>query len=184
MEAMRNKRQKVTLNHSIKTVLTDTLFKQFVPYEAIVRENPRTITHYHSYGGLSKFFDGLTSEILYGKLCPHDSTTGIWLPPRVHCPDCWETMIWAPIDFYEARVYTHSTTNFPGAGFQASVPCPLISIEIPGVCTKFMSYLSEGEPYIGMPIEPVFRTKHPTYTILDISWIPRKSTMVRQEHKK
>ncbi|MDP3769553.1 MAG: hypothetical protein U1A23_03840 [Candidatus Sungbacteria bacterium] len=179
---MRKKLQKVTLNPA-KTVLIDTLFKQFVPSDVIVRENPRTITHYHSYGGLSKFFDGLTNEILYGTLCLHDRATGIWLPPRVHCPDCWETMIWAPIDFYEACVYTHSTTNLPGAGFQASVPCPLISIEIPGVCTKFMSYLSEGEPYIGMPIEPVFRTKKPTYTILDISWIPRKSTALRQERK-
>ena len=75
----------------------------------------------------------------------------------------------------KATVYTHSMTNLPGAGFMLSTPCPLISVEIPGVCTKFMSYLSEfgeGEPYIGMPVKPVFRTDRPTYTVLDVSWVP------------
>jgi uncharacterized OB-fold protein len=84
-------------------------------------------------------------------------------------------MSWKKVNTMGARVYTHSTINLPGAGFMMTTPCPLISIEIPGVCTKFMSYLSEfgkGEPYIRMPVKPVFRTENPTYTILDISWVP------------
>ena len=175
---MHNKRQRVAINRNIKTALVEVLFKQFVPPEIIVRENPRTITHHHSYGGLSPFFQGLTEEKLFGTVCHacFSSQHDIWLPPRVDCPDCWGKMHWLAIDTSQATVYTHSITNLPGAGFKANTPCPLISVEIPGVCTKFMSYLSQfgkDEPYIGMPIRPVFRTKHPTYTILDISWIPK-----------
>lgn len=175
MATMPKTRQRVTIDATITPILVESFFKQLVPSGIIVRENPRTITHYHSYGGLSPFFQGLTKGVLWGTIC-HCMNTGIWLPPRVHCPDCWEYMQWKIIDTSHATVYTHSTTNLPGAGFKASTPCPLISVEIPGVCTKFMSYLSEfsdGEPYIGMPIKPVFRTEHPTYTILDISWIPK-----------
>ena len=160
---------------NVKTVLVKSLFKQHIPPGVIVRENPRAITHYHSYGGLSKFFEGLAKGVLYGTVCDACGTTGIWLPPRVHCPDCWELMHWVEVDTHGAAVYTYSTTNYPGAGFKASVPCPLISVDVPGVCTKLMSYLSKfgaGEPFIGMRIRPVFRMKHPTYTILDVSWVP------------
>lgn len=174
---MSKPRQKVVLSPDIHTVLVKNLFKQNVPENIIVRENPSTITHYHTYGGISKFFRGLSSGRLMGTVCPSNGckATGLWLPPRTHCPDCWEEMIWFDIDTFEARVYTHSTTNYPGAGFKASVPCPLISVEIPGVCTKFMSYLSEfgeGEPYIGMLVRPVFNTERPTCSILDVSWVP------------
>lgn len=165
-------RQRVRLSEDIKTRLVSNFSKQSVPPSIIVRENPRTITHYHSYGGISRFFDGLARSILMGTSCDTCQTTGIWLPPRVHCPDCWSVMRWVIIDTRDSKVYTHSMTNYPGAGFKASVPCPLISVEIPGVCTKFMSYLSEfgeGEPYVGMSIRPIFKPR-PTYTILDISW--------------
>lgn len=159
-----------------KIKLVDILFRQNVPSGVLVIENPRNITHFHSYGGLSKFFDSLAKGKLLGTWCGLCRTTGVWLPPRVHCPDCWETMHWVEIDTSGAMVYTHSTTNYPGAGFKASVPCPLISVEIPGVCTKLMSYLSEfgeGEPYVGMPVRPVFEMKNPTHTILDLSWVFR-----------
>src|SRR3989344_921876 len=172
-------RQRVTLLPVVETKLVDKFFGIEVSDECIVRENPRSIIHRHSYGGLSFFFEMLTQGELWGTQCTNPSCdcVGIWLPPRVHCPDCWDEMNWVPVSTADVKVYTHSTTNLPGAGFMMTVPCPLISLEIPGVCTKFMSYLSEfgeGEPYIGMPVKPVFRTKDPTSTILDISWVPNE----------
>jgi hypothetical protein len=61
---------------------------------------------------------------------------------------------------------------YPGALFRASVPCPLISVAIEGVCTRIMSYLAEGEPEIGMSIKARFNTENPTHKILDLSWVP------------
>ena len=53
------------------------------------------------------------------------------------------------------------------------MPCELISVEIDGVTTVIMSQLIGAKPEIGMPIEPVFNTANPTFTILDLSWKPR-----------
>lgn len=152
-------------------------FKQKIPDDFLVRYNPREIMHAHSYGGISRFFKGLAEGVLTGTKCYEcgGPEGNIWLPPRAHCPDCWREMVWITIDTIGAKIYSHSTTNLPGAGFNGTVPCPLISLEIPNVLTKPMSYLSrfgEGEPYIGMPVKPVFRKKSPTYTILDVSWVP------------
>lgn len=173
----KKERKKVVLRDTGNPALILEWFKEKVPPEILVKCNPKFLVHAHSYGGLSKFFKGLTHGALYGTKCwDCGGVNGnIWLPPRVHCPDCWKETVWMTVDTTGAKVYTHSTTNLPGAGFKGSVPCTLISVDIPGTCTKFMSYMSEcgeGEPYIGMPVRPAFNTKDPTYTILDVSWVP------------
>lgn len=173
-------RQKVVIAPEAEGVLVAELFKRQVPDGVWVLKNPKHVVHNHSYGGVSRFFEGLTQGKIFETFCPRcciNHGGALWLPPRVDCPDCWGKMGWFEIDVMGrgATVYSHSVTNLPGAGFKGTVPCPLISVEIPGVCTKMMSYLSEfgeGEPYIGMPIRPVFRTERPTRTILDLSWIP------------
>jgi hypothetical protein len=35
-----------------------------------------------------------------------------------------------------------------------------------------MGYLRRGEPAIGDRVVPIFATKSPTYTILDLAWVP------------
>jgi len=172
---MSQKKQTVRFLKEDAGQLATELFRQNIPKEYLVLINEKKITHYHSYGSLSPFFENLIKGKLMGTICVFCENAKAWLPPRTHCPDCWKQMEWVKINTAGAKVYTHSTTNYPGAGFKLSVPCPLISVDIPGVYTKFMSYLSKfgnGEPYIGMPIKPVFRKNNPTYTILDISWIP------------
>lgn len=169
------RRKKAIITDANSEVLIKELFRQSVPEGILVRANPRAITHYHSYGGLSQFFLGLAEGKLMGTQCLKCGQIPVWIPPRVHCPDCWAEMSWVVVQPYGAKVYSHSITNLPGAGFKGSVPCPLISVEIPGVCTKPMGYLlkfSKGEPYIGMPVKPYFRKKNPTYTILDLAWVP------------
>jgi len=166
-------RQKVILD-TASGKLIQTLFKQAVPPCIRVVENPKKIVHMHSYGGLSYFFHGLTEGVLRGTRCLRCESK-IWLPPRVHCPDCWREMMWWKVNTEGARVYSYSVTHYPGAGFKGTAPCPLISLEVPNVCTNMMGYLAEfgeGEPYIGMPVRPVFRTKNPTWTILDLAWVP------------
>lgn len=139
--------------------------------DPLVVKNHKDITHFHSYGGLTPFFRGLEAGKLMATRCTRCKGAQSWLPPRVHCPDCLEPTEWheAPL---EGRVYTFSTVQYPGMGFKLTTPCPLISVELPGVCTKLMSYLQEGEPYVGMPIRAVFRREQPTHTILDLAWVP------------
>lgn len=150
--------------------------------DPIVLEKPRAPTHIHTYGGETPFFKGLTEGRLLATRCanpdcdPSGMAGYLHLPPRVYCPDCLEKMVWEDITeraATTARVHTHIRVERPGAFNRVPMPCQLISVEIDGVATILMSVLSEGEPEIGLEIEPVFNTSKPTFTILDLSWRPR-----------
>ena len=99
-------------------------------------------------------------------------------------------MAWLEWSTKNAEVLAFSLVEYSDAYAKNSL-LPLITIKIPGIEsieTNFMSYMSEfgeGEPYIGMPIKPVFRTENPTYTILDISWVPDDERIeIRLKEKK
>lgn len=141
--------------------------------DPLVIKNPKTWYHIHSYGGWGKFFKGLAQGKLLGTKCVNSdcAENRIWLPPRCECPDCWHNMEWteAPTT---GKVYTWSEVKYPGELFRLPAGTSLISIELDGVCTKFMSYMKEGKPEIGMSVKAVFNTKKPTNTILDVAWLP------------
>src|SRR5690606_22677641 len=53
--------------------------------------NPRDMTYMHSYGGEAIFFESLSQGKLLATRCDDpgcDSNGTIYLPFRVHCPDC------------------------------------------------------------------------------------------------
>ncbi|HEC42160.1 MAG TPA: hypothetical protein ENI20_04955 [Bacteroides sp.] len=144
----------------------------------MVVKNLKDHFHLHTYGRLTAFFKGLTKGKLLGTRCTNSvcEENRIWLPPRVYCPDCFTTMEWVEAPRV-GKIYTHSTILYPGNGFKLSTPCPLISVQIDGVCTKLMSYLKEDKPEIGLPIKAIFNTQEPTYTILDLAWVPVQSSV-------
>ncbi len=141
--------------------------------EPMVIKNLKTWYHMHSYGGWSKFFQGLKQGKLLGTKCtnPDCSAKEIFIPPRPDCVDCWHRAEWVEVK-PEGTIYTYSEITYPGELFRAEAPVHLISVDIPGVCTKLMSYLWEGTPEFGMPIKAQFNTKDPTNTILDLCWVP------------
>lgn len=141
--------------------------------DPLVIKNEKSHYHIHTYGGWGKFFKGLREKKLLATRCTNTECeeNRLWLPPRCECPDCWHATEWVEAPTV-GKVYTHSTVLYPGAPFRAGIPCPLISVEIEGVCTKLMSYLKEGKPEIGMQVKAVFNTEKPTNTILDLAWIP------------
>lgn len=140
----------------------------------LVIQNPKTWSHYHSYGGWGRFFEGLRQEKLLATRCADRDCPEhrMWLPPRCECPDCWGKMEWCEAP-QEGRIYTWSVVKYPGELFKLPPETPLISVEIEGVCTKLMSWLKEGDPAIGMPVRAVFNTRKPTNSVLDLAWIPR-----------
>ena len=155
------------------TIELDGTVAEVISSDPLVIKNQKNWYHIHTYGGWGKFFKGLQQGKLLATRCTNAECQEkrLWVPPRCECPDCWHEMEWieAPTS---GKIYTHSTVLYPGAPFRASIPCPLISIDLEGVCTKLMSYLKEGEPEIGMPVRAVFNTKKPTNTILDLAWVP------------
>lgn len=140
--------------------------------------NPRAMTYIHAYGGEAPFFEGLGEGKLLGTRCDNEKCEykgSIYQPFRIHCPDCLGRN--TVIDMTElakttSKIHTFMVCERSGAFNILDKPIKFINIEFEGVDTILMSYLSIGDPEIGMKVVPIFRTKNPTYTILDLSWVP------------
>ena len=140
--------------------------------------NPRDMTYIHSYGGEAIFFENLGKGKIHATRCdnPDCEFKGtVYLPFRIHCPDCLarNTVIdLTDICKKTAKVHTFMVCERSGAFNTLEKPIRFINVEFEGVSTILMSYLSVGEPKIGMRVIPIFRTLDPTYTITDLSWVP------------
>jgi len=140
--------------------------------------NPRNMTYVHAYGGESIFFESLSKGKLVASRCdnPDCETTGsVYMPFRIHCPDC--LMRNTPVDITDiakktARVHTFMITERTGAFNTLPKPIRFVNVEFDGVVTILMGSLAAGEPNIGMRVVPIFNTGNPTYTIMDIFWVP------------
>jgi len=140
--------------------------------------NPRDMTYIHTYGGEAVFFENLAKGKIHGTRCDNDDCEfkgTIYLPFRIHCPDCLARN--TVIDLTDvckktAKVHTFMVCERSGAFNTLKKPIKFINVEFEGVSTILMSYLSAGEPKIGMRVVPIFRTLDPTYTITDLSWVP------------
>ena len=139
--------------------------------------NPRDMTYLHSYGGEAQFFESLSQGRLMATCCNHSSCEfegTVYMPFRIHCPACLERN--SPVDLTEtarksARIHTFMVCERAGAFNTLDRPIQFINIEFDNVSTILMSYLSVGNPQIGLKVVPIFRTMEPTYTILDLSWV-------------
>ena len=140
--------------------------------------NPRDMTYIHSYGGESVFFQSLSKGKLIASRCDNpdcEAYKTIFMPFRIHCPDC--LMKTTHVDITDkaksnARVHTFMITERTGAFNTLPKPVRFVNVEFDGVATILMGSLAVGEPKIGMRVKPIFRNSDPTYTILDMMWVP------------
>lgn len=140
--------------------------------------NPRDMTYVHSYGAEWVFFDGIGKGKIHATRCDNSAceTRGsIYLPFRIYCPDCLKRT--TVIDVTDkvrktATIHSFMVTERTGAFNTLKKPIQFVNVEFEGVCTILMSYLPVGKPEMGMRIVPIFRTKKPTYTIIDLAFVP------------
>ena len=141
--------------------------------------NPRDMTYIHMYGGEAVFFENLAKGKIYGTKC-ENSDCGFmgtaYLPFRIHCPDCLgknKIVDLTTVCKEHAKIYSFMVCERSGAFNTLDKPIRFINVAFDGVATILMSYLSIGEPKIGMKVTPIFRTINPTFTITDLSWVPK-----------
>jgi len=140
--------------------------------------NPRALTHIHAYGAESVFFENLSRRKILGTRCDNpdcEFSGSIYLPFRIFCPDCLNRN--TVVDLTDvcrntATIHTFMICERSGAFNTLEKPIKFINVEFEGVATILMSYLSGGEPASGKRVGPIFRTMEPTYTIIDLSWVP------------
>ncbi len=140
--------------------------------------NPRDMTYIHSYGGEAVFFESLSKGKLLGTRCENpdcDYKGTAYIPFRIHCPDCLgknKIEDFTKLAQETGKIHTFMVCERSGAFNALDKPIKFINIEFDGISTILMSYLSLGDPKFGMRVVPIFRTLDPTYTILDLSWVP------------
>lgn len=140
--------------------------------------NPRAIIHIHAYGGEALFFESLSKGRLLATRCDNpecEACGSVFQPFRIHCPDCLvkcTVLDMTDIAKTTARIHTFMITERSGAFNTLPEPMKFINVEFDGVCTILMGYLCMGKPHIGMRVVPIFNTRAPTYTILDLWWVP------------
>jgi uncharacterized OB-fold protein len=140
--------------------------------------NPRDMTYIHSYGGEAPFFEGLGKGKLLATRCDNEkceSKGSIFEPFRIYCPDCLQKN--TIVDITEkaknrAKIHSYIITHRAGAFNTLPLPIKFINVEFDSeVVTILMSVLAVGEPEIGKRVIPIFRTKNPTCTIADLSFV-------------
>ncbi|MFX0072965.1 MAG: Zn-ribbon domain-containing OB-fold protein [Candidatus Hermodarchaeota archaeon] len=139
--------------------------------------NPRDMTYIHSYGGEALFFESLGKGKLMATRCDNDKCEekgSIYEPFRICCPDCLRRA--TVVDITEkaqktAKIHSFIITHRSGAFNTLSKPIKFINVEFDDVVTILMSVLAAGEPEIGKRVVPIFRTKDPTYTIMDLMFV-------------
>ena len=140
--------------------------------------NPRDMTYIHSYGGEAIFFESLGKGRLMASRCDNEKceTKGsVYEPFRIFCPDCLRKN--TVIDITEkaqktAKIHSFIITHRSGAFNTLPKPIKFINIEFDEeVVTILMSVLVVGEPEMGKKVVPIFRTKEPTYTIMDLMFV-------------
>src|SRR6056297_2647748 len=120
--------------------------------------NPRDMTYIHSYGAEAVFFESLGQGKLMASRCDNkkcESKGSVYMPFRIFCPDCLvkNTVIdLTDVARKTARVHTYMVCERSGAFSLLDKPIKFINIEFDGVVTILMSYLSMGEPEIGMSV--------------------------------
>jgi uncharacterized OB-fold protein len=140
--------------------------------------NPRAVTHIHMYGGEAVFFENLSKGKIHGTRCDSadcEFKGTVYLPFRIYCPDCLSRN--TVLDLTDlckrtAKIHTFMVCERAGAFNTLQKPIKFINVEFEDVATILMSYLSVGDPKIGMRVVPIFQTLDPTYTITDLSWVP------------
>jgi uncharacterized OB-fold protein len=132
--------------------------------------------HYHSYGLLTPYFEGLTKGRLMATKCTHSGCPvgrgdgELWLPPRTDCPDCHQPMVWEEVKDLEGYIYAYTYVERGGTGLEIECPYYQVDVRLPGVCTIAKSYLIDRKPIkIGDKVRVKFRAgEEATNTSLDM----------------
>lgn len=140
--------------------------------DPLVIRRPYSINYIHSFGEVSRYFEGLQQKKLYATRCPQCNAT--WLPPRRDCARCGERNIeWfeAPL---EGRVHSFSILSYAAEAFWNDLPFVLAYIEFDGIDTVLLTRLANVKPEdvsIGMPVRAKFK-RLVEWSPSDVSFVP------------
>lgn len=134
---------------------------------------PHGVLYNHSYGLVSKFFEGLIAGKLFGTKCPRCGT--VYCPPRAHCwnPSCRVAECeWLELPL-SGKVHTFSVMLFSADAFLEMLPFVLGYVQIDGAHTALPVQVvtAPADVFVGQEVEIRFREER-TGDLMDIYAVP------------
>ncbi len=116
------------------------------------------ITYKYSYGGISRFFREIRdNKRLYGTKCTRCGK--VWLPPRVHCNECYGPTEWVRLGD-TATIVTYTVVYYGTSVFYDRTPYVCAFVKIDGADTLIMQnvFLKDvTKARIGMKLRVEFK---------------------------
>ncbi len=140
----------------------------------MIVERPHAAVYQHSYGLLSKFYEGLINSKLYGTRCPKCGL--IYLPPRAHCwnPKCkLQETEWIEMPL-EGVIVTYTIMAFAATPFLPELPFILAYVKVGDSVTALPIQLKEIDPldvHIGLKVKIKFKEERKG-DLMDIYAVP------------
>lgn len=132
----------------------------------------------YSYGEISRFFrEVVENKRLFATKCHRCGK--VWMPPRGHCPDCYEETEWVPLSG-KGTIMSCTYCYFPGMSGDLikflDVPYVCAIIKLDGADTYMIHGVAPPEAKLGVVktgtrVKVVFREER-TGSIADFYFVP------------
>ena len=120
------------IGHRIVEGIRGPRLDKLKPRQYMIVQRPHSTVYHHSYGLISKFFQGLIEKRLYGTRCPKCGLT--YCPPRGHCwrRECrLQETEWVELPL-RGTVVTYSLMAFAATAFLRQLPFILTYVRVDG----------------------------------------------------
>ena len=143
---------------------------------------PWDVMYEHSYGLVSKFFEGLMEKKLMGTKCPR--CADVFCPPRAHC---WRNKCrlaetdWIDMPMH-GTLHCFTVLGFAGEAFLSDLPFILAYVRVDGANTMIAGRFVGMDPEdveCDMKVNVNF-VEHPTGTPMDIYFTPEGPPLNRR----
>lgn len=150
--------------------------------EYMIVDRPYDMMYHHSYGHVSKFFQGLREKKIYGTRCPKCGDT--FCAPRAHCwrQECrLEPTKWVELP-KKGMLHSYTVLGFSAESFLPMLPFILGYVRIEG-CNTMLAMVIEGvepsEIECDTPVNIKF-VKDPKGTPMDMYAVPARKPKSRK----
>lgn len=167
------------IGHKIIEGVRGPRLDKLKPQRYMIAERPHSTVYHHSYGLVSKFFQGLVEKKLYGTRCPKCGL--VYCPPRAHCwrRECrLQETEWVELPL-RGTVVTYSIMAFAATPFLRHLPFILTYVRVDGTNASIpvrLTGIKPEEVNVGLKVNLNF-VDEPKGDLMDIYAKPAEKPM-------
>ena len=162
------------IGHKIIEGVTGPRLDKLTCQQYMIAQRPHSTVYHHSFGLISKFFQGLVEKKLYGTRCPKCGL--VYCPPRAHCwrRECrLQETKWIELPL-RGTVVTYSIMAFAATPFLKHLPFILTYVRVDGTNASIPMRLTGIKPEevnVGLKVKLNF-VDEPKGDLMDIYATP------------